>query len=106
MKDDTLIQQIIEHIVTYCNPDRILLFGSYAKGQPSPFSDIDLLIIKNTTLPAHRRSNSLQHLFFDCPLPLDLLLFSSEEVADELKKPYSFISTISRSWIEVYNVRS
>jgi len=34
-------------IVNLINPDRIILFGSYAYGKPNEKSDIDLLVIKN-----------------------------------------------------------
>ena len=43
-----VIQQIVEKLVSGYAPQRAILFGSYAYGDPTPDSDIDLLIIKDT----------------------------------------------------------
>jgi len=39
------IQRLAERIVQEFHPERIILFGSYAYGQPTPDSDVDLLVI-------------------------------------------------------------
>ena len=41
------IMQFVHLIVDITDPDRIILFGSYAYGNPDDKSDIDLLVIKN-----------------------------------------------------------
>jgi len=43
-----LVSQIVDKIVIEYQPKKIILFGSYAYGEPNEDSDIDLLIIKNT----------------------------------------------------------
>jgi len=48
MIENELIQQLVEKIVSGYFPKKIILFGSYAYGNPISGSDIDLLIIKNT----------------------------------------------------------
>ncbi|HXG17922.1 MAG TPA: nucleotidyltransferase domain-containing protein [Methylomirabilota bacterium] len=45
------LQQIIERIVEVAQPERIILFGSAARGEMGPNSDVDLLVIKTG---AHR----------------------------------------------------
>ncbi len=42
------IHAIVEQIAARFQPDQIILFGSYAYGQPRPESDVDLLVIMNT----------------------------------------------------------
>jgi len=49
------IRQLAERIKETYAPDTIILFGSYAYGQPDADSDIDLLIVKKTHLPFHKR---------------------------------------------------
>lgn len=49
------IDQVVERLKSEYHPDCIVLFGSRAYGTPTPESDIDLLIVKETTLPFHRR---------------------------------------------------
>jgi len=41
------IMQLVNLVVELADPDRIILFGSYAYGEPNDKSDIDLLVIKN-----------------------------------------------------------
>ena len=49
-----LVQQIVDRIVKAANPEKIVLFGSRARGTHRPDSDIDLLVITNK--PAEPRS--------------------------------------------------
>jgi len=45
MVDEKSIFELSERIARGFQPERIILFGSYAYGQPSPDSDVDLLVI-------------------------------------------------------------
>lgn len=45
--DKELFNEIVSRIVSTTNPEKIILFGSYAWGSPSNDSDIDIIIIKN-----------------------------------------------------------
>ncbi|MDO8687671.1 MAG: nucleotidyltransferase domain-containing protein [Dehalococcoidales bacterium] len=60
------------------NPERIILFGSYAYGTPEVDSDVDLLVIMETLDPFHRRIQKLRPL-----LPrnkaVDLIVLTPEE---------------------------
>ena len=40
------LEQIVKTIIALVNPDKIILFGSYARGDNHPKSDVDLLIAK------------------------------------------------------------
>jgi predicted nucleotidyltransferase len=46
---DKIIRAILDKIVSDYAPEKVILFGSRAYGQPGPDSDVDLLIIKDTT---------------------------------------------------------
>ena len=50
--------EMIARIREAVDPDRIVLFGSRARGQARPESDFDLLIIKESDQPRHRRAAS------------------------------------------------
>jgi predicted nucleotidyltransferase len=45
MVDQRHITQLSDQIVRDFQPERIILFGSYAYGQPGPDSDVDLLVV-------------------------------------------------------------
>ena len=48
MNKRTEIETIVRQVVDAYRPEKIILFGSYAYGQPNADSDLDLLIIKET----------------------------------------------------------
>ena len=45
MVDQKQIDKLSERIAQEFHPERIILFGSYAYGQPGPYSDVDLLVL-------------------------------------------------------------
>jgi predicted nucleotidyltransferase len=50
------IEQILQCLIEQYQPEKIILFGSYAYGEPDAGSDVDLLIVKETTeRPIDRR---------------------------------------------------
>ena len=50
------IEQIVTRIAEHYQPEKIILFGSYAYGEPDASSDVDLLIVKETAeRPIDRR---------------------------------------------------
>src|SRR5271157_2574399 len=72
MIDDQAIQELCNHIVQDFHPDRIILFGSYAYGNATPDSDVDLLVV----LPFEGKNlrKSLEILNRTNPrFPIDLL---------------------------------
>ena len=44
------INQVVKQIVEKFKPQKIILFGSYARGNPLPESDVDLLVVMDTSL--------------------------------------------------------
>lgn len=45
------LPQVIERLVQALHPQKIILFGSYAYGDPTPDSDVDWLVVMETDLP-------------------------------------------------------
>lgn len=43
-----VIHALVKHIVGKFNPEKIILFGSYAYGKPGKWSDVDLLVVMDT----------------------------------------------------------
>lgn len=56
------ISEIVNKIATGYNPDKIILFGSYASGNPSDDSDLDLFVIKDSDLPRRFFNQTLLQL--------------------------------------------
>jgi len=73
------INQIVKVIITGYAPQKIILFGSYAVGNPAKDSDIDLLIIKDDNLPKIQRNRVVRSFLKDLSLPVDIIVKTSQE---------------------------
>ena len=91
MIETTKINDIVNKIAVRFNPDKIILFGSYAGGNPTNDSDLDLLIIQETELPRHRRSFDIQKSLIGSMVPMDILVYTTQEFEQEKNKKNSFI---------------
>jgi predicted nucleotidyltransferase len=74
------INSIVATIAEHFSPEKIVLFGSYASGTAVSGSDLDLLVVMESDLPRHRRSVPIQLLFKPMPCPMDILVYTPEEV--------------------------
>lgn len=82
------LPQAIEKIVREVNPERIILFGSYGYGEPTPDSDVDLLIIWDTDQPRRERVATISLLLYPRPFPVDIIVKTPRELEEEL--PHNF----------------
>jgi len=93
MIEITKIYDIVARIAAKFNPDKIILFGSYASGTPNNDSDIDLLVIQDTDLPRHKRSFDIQKMLIGSMLPMDILVYTNNEFEKEKNEKYSFLNS-------------
>jgi predicted nucleotidyltransferase len=100
--NDAVLNDLIERIVYFSNPQRVIVFGSFALGTPNPKSDIDILIVKDyLQLKGHRERELLAHLA-DFPFPLDLTCVTPEELKKEMEDKMSFLYSNLKVGLEVY----
>ena len=97
-----IIREIVRRVVRAVDPDKIVLFGSYAYGKPRKTSDLDLLIIMNSDLPRHKRSIPVYDALRGLVLPKDIIVYTEEEVKDWESVPQSFISSVLRKGTVLY----
>jgi predicted nucleotidyltransferase len=102
MIDADKINEVVTRIATKFNPDKIILFGSYANGTPNEDSDLDLLIIKDTDLPKHKRSFEIQKSLIGSMIPMDILVYTSKEFDSEKSNKYSFLNSAMKTSIVLY----
>lgn len=70
----------VKRIAETLDPDKIILFGSYAYGNPTPDSDVDLLVVMDTTAKSADRSWSVSRLMIPRPFPVDILVRTPDEI--------------------------
>ncbi|MEN8254028.1 MAG: nucleotidyltransferase domain-containing protein [Verrucomicrobiota bacterium] len=77
---DAEIRQIASRIGEVLHPLQVLLFGSYADGTATDDSDLDLLVIMESDAPRYKRSAAVRKLFWPPKAPMDILVYTPEEV--------------------------
>ena len=84
----------VERIVKELQPDKIILFGSYARGVATPDSDVDLLVIMNTDASSTDRYLRVSQLLIPRPFPVDILVKTPQEISQAIDKGDFFIEEI------------
>jgi predicted nucleotidyltransferase len=80
MEQQDLLEHVTRTIVDRFHPRRVILFGSRARGEARPDSDIDLLIEMETTRTPPERAIEVSAAFGLRPWPLDVIVYTPEEV--------------------------
>ncbi|OGZ83903.1 MAG: hypothetical protein A2599_01375 [Candidatus Staskawiczbacteria bacterium RIFOXYD1_FULL_39_28] len=95
------IAEITKRIVEEYDPEKVILFGSFAWGEPGPDSDVDLLIVKNTTDDFFERGIAVRRII-DGVLPVDILVRTPEEIKRRLMLGDSFYVNIIKNGKQLY----
>ena len=106
MVTESIIQQLVDGIKQF-DPEKIILFGSYAYGTPNEDSDVDLFVVKNVKRDDIRemRLNIRSHLrdiIYKQKVPVDLLLDSQEHINARIKLGDSVYKEIMNKGRTVY----
>jgi predicted nucleotidyltransferase len=101
MSED-LTEVIVARIVETIQPDKIILFGSRARGDARPDSDYDILVIKESHEPRHRRSVPLYVALAGLPAEVEVMVYTPEEVEEWSQVPQAFITTAVREGKALY----
>ncbi len=101
MVDFKTIQEYGNRIAEEYRPQKIILFGSYAIGTPTPESDVDILVIlpfegKNASKSAELLNRTNPHF------PIDLLVRTPDQVKDRLQKGDFFMKEIIEKGKVIY----
>ena len=93
---EKVINDIVDRLSVSYRPERIVLFGSFAYGQPTKDSDIDLLIIKETGERPIDRRVAVRRLAHDPRrrIPFSPLVLTPQEVRQRLDAGDPFIRDI------------
>ena len=93
MVDIKEIKDLTSQIAREFNPDRIILFGSYAYGQPGNDSDVDILVVLPFKGKPVRKAIEIRNKV-NAGVPLDLIVRTPEQVADRIAQNDWFMREI------------
>jgi predicted nucleotidyltransferase len=95
------IEHAVERIVRLFAPSAVILFGSYAYGEPTPDSDVDLLVTMETPLrPVDQAVEIRTAVQF--PFPLDLIVRTPAQVSERISLGDPFFQEILEKGIVLY----
>ena len=79
------IKRISERLKEKYDANTVILFGSYARGEETEDSDVDLLVVMNTTASSKERSWAISQLLIPRPFPVDILVRTPREIKQALE---------------------
>lgn len=106
MIDRSEVRGFVKRLVREFDPERVLLFGSYARGQPTEDSDVDVLVI----MEHRKRRNTDQAIEIDLRLdrefPMDLIVRKPAEIRRRLALGDMFLKSIMEEGKVLYERRT
>jgi uncharacterized protein len=91
------INIVTNRIVEYYQPEKIILFRSYALGNANDNSDLDLLLIKETDELPINRAAGIRKALRDILLPIDILVYTPSEISKDIERKFTFIHDVIKS---------
>lgn len=74
------ISEMVSRIVEAVHPEQVILFGSYAKGNEGPDSDVDLLVIERQITSRRAEFKKIWQALRGILIPKDILVYSAQEI--------------------------
>jgi uncharacterized protein len=90
------IIEMVRRIVERFHPERIILFGSYARGTAGPDSDVDLLVVMEPQGSKRRKAVEIHGLLAGMGVPKDVIVVTPEEYDAYRDAPGTVIRTAWR----------
>jgi len=88
------LQEVVRRIVQEFDPQRVVLFGSYACGEPGPDSDVDLLVVMESDERPAARATRVSRVLRPRLFPMDILVRTPDELRYRLEIGDYFIREI------------
>ncbi|HEY2382434.1 MAG TPA: nucleotidyltransferase domain-containing protein [Terriglobia bacterium] len=82
MISEEMIAKVVAALVEGARPTKVILFGSYARGNARDDSDLDLLIVEPTVVSKRDEMVRLRRLLRPFRVPVDVIVISEEEFND------------------------
>ena len=99
---EDLLEEVVRRILAAGSPLKIVLFGSRARNDARPDSDLDLLIIEESDLPRYKRAPRYLRALVGLFPEKDVVVWTPDEVEEWANVPNAFISTVMRDGKTLY----
>ena len=102
MTDDEVLDEIVRRIVEVADPDKIILFGSRARGEARNGSDYDILVVGDTAEPYSRRTVPVYLSLSGLGISKDVVWWTPEEIDEWRNVRVHFITAVVREGLVIY----
>jgi predicted nucleotidyltransferase len=96
------IETVVARIVMVARPERVIMFGSYAKGRARAHSDLDLLVVVPTDSPTLPRASDFEPYLGGWVVPVDVHVVTAEELEEYGREQYHFLHSVLRTGRTLY----
>ena len=100
--DPEVIEQLVERIIELVQPLRIILFGSAARGEMGPDSDIDVVVVMPEGVHRRRTAQLLYRQIRGLGVPFDILVATPDDLERHRDNIGLIYQSILREGREVY----
>ena len=97
-----LLQEMVRRIRATAEPDKIILFGSYARGDEGNDSDLDIFIIIDSDLPRYKRPVPFYQALADSGIAKDIVVYTPSEVEEWKTASCSLVATVLKEGKVLY----
>ena len=103
MVNKNILEDIKNKLISTYDPLAIYLFGSYAWGDPTEDSDLDILIVvEKSDEKRHRRGRAASLALIDMLIPKDVVVYTKEEFEKSSKDITSLLYKIKNEGVKLY----
>lgn len=99
---DTILLEMVRRILAVGTPQKIVLFGSRARGDARADSDYDLLLVEQSELPRHKRAAHYRRALAGLAGAKDILVWTPEEIAQWRNVPNAFVTEAVQEGVVLY----
>ena len=96
------IQELVDNIVRHFRPEKVVLFGSHARGDAGPDSDVDLLVIMPHAGHASKKAAEITECVHPRHYSLDLIVRSPDTIRARLQMNDWFVQDVMRQGRVLY----
>lgn len=100
--DDDVVEDVVERVVNAFNPKRIVVFGSVARGEAGPDSDLDLFVEMESDLRPLERGIAVRRVLRDVDVPMDIFVYTPAEVEARRGRIGNLLSYVEREGKVIY----
>ena len=102
MSSDPVVERVVKIIAEAIHPQKIILFGSRAKGTARPDSDLDLVVIYTGEKSKRQVKLDIHRLLEPASVPMDLFVLSPEEMQRQRHVANTLAREVAERGVTVY----